>query len=58
MNNRLLELYQQREEIELMLMDPKFAASELDFAEFILEGLEAEMRDLINRGMFHMRNQA
>lgn len=58
MHNRLLELYQQREEIETMLMDPRFAASELDFAEFILEGLEAEMRDLIDRNMLHMRNQA
>ncbi len=58
MNTRLLELYQQRDDIETFLMNPNFAASELERAEFILEGLEEEMRVLINNGMFHLRNQA
>ena len=35
-----------------------FAASELDRAELILEGIEAEMRVLITDGMLHLRNQA
>jgi len=58
MNSRLLQLYVQRDEIETMLMHPNFAASELDRAELILEGIEEEMRVLINNGMFHLRNQA
>ena len=58
MNSRLLELYQQRDEIEMMVMNPNFAASELEKTEFILEGLEEEMRVLISAGMFHLRNQA
>jgi hypothetical protein len=58
MNSRLLELYQQRDEIESFLMDPKFAASEIERAEFVLEGLEEEMRHLIADNMLHLRNMA
>ena len=58
MHSRLLQLYVQRDEIEAMLMHPNFAASELDRAELILEGIEAEMRDLINENMLFLRNQA
>jgi hypothetical protein len=58
MHSRLLELYQQRDEIEMFLMDPKFAASEIERAEFILEGLEEEMRHLISDNMLHLRNMA
>jgi hypothetical protein len=58
MHTRLLQLYQQRDEIETMMMHPNFAASELDRAEFMLEDLEAEMRFLITEGMLHWRNQA
>ena len=58
MHNRLLELYQQRDDIEMMVMNPNFAASELEKTEFILEGLEEEMRVLISTGMLHLRNQA
>ncbi|HWR16761.1 MAG TPA: hypothetical protein VN577_18185 [Terriglobales bacterium] len=58
MNTRLLELYQQRDEIEAFLMDPRFAACEMERAEFVLEGLEEEMRHLITDGMLHLRNQA
>jgi len=58
MNSRLLQLYQQRDEVEMMMMHPNFAASELDRAEFILEGIEEEMRVLITDGMLHWRNQA
>ena len=58
MNTRLLQLYVQRDEIETMLMHPNFAASEMDRAELILEGIEEEMRVLITNGMFHLRNQA
>jgi len=58
MNNRLLQLYVQRDEIESMLMHPNFAASEIDRAELVLEGIEAEMRDLINDNMLFLRNQA
>ncbi|HVZ18401.1 MAG TPA: hypothetical protein VG897_14875 [Terriglobales bacterium] len=58
MNNRLLQLYVQRDEIESMIMRPNFAASEMDRAELILEGIEEEMRALINDGMLHLRNQA
>jgi len=58
MHTRLLQLYQQRDEIEMMMMHPNFAASELDRAEFILEGIEEEMRVLITDGMLHWRNQA
>jgi hypothetical protein len=58
MHNRLLELYQQRDDIEMMVMNPNFAASELERTEFILEGLEEEMRALIADSMLHLRNQA
>ena len=58
MHTRLLELYQQRDDIETFLMDPKFAASEVERTEFILEGLEEEMRALITDNMLHLRNQA
>ena len=58
MHTRLLQLYVQRDEIESMLMHPNFAASEMDRAELILEGIEEEMRTLINNGMLHFRNQA
>ena len=58
MNTRLLELYCQRDEIEMLVSNPNFAASELDRAELILEGLEEEMRHLIADGMLHLRNQA
>ena len=58
MNNRLLELYMQRDEIEAIVMNPNFAASEIDRAEFILEGLEEEMRVLITDNQLHLRNQA
>ena len=58
MHNRLLELYCQRDEIEMIVSDPKFAASGLDRAELILEGLEEEMRHLITDNMLHLRNQA
>jgi len=58
MHTRLLQLYVQRDEIEAMIMNPNFAASELDRAEMILEGIEEEMRHLITDGMLHLRNQA
>lgn len=58
MHSRLLQLYVQRDEIETMLMHPNFAASEMDRAELVLEGIEAEMRVLIESGMLHLRNQA
>jgi len=58
MHTRLLELYQQRDDIEHFLMNPNFAASEMERAEFILEGLEEEMRVLITDNMLHLRNQA
>lgn len=58
MHTRLLELYQQRDEIEAMVMNPNFAASEIERAEFILEGLEEEMRSLIADSMLHLRNMA
>lgn len=58
MNSRLLQLYVQRDEIESMIMHPNFAASELDRAELMLEGIEAEMRDLINDNLLFLRNQA
>jgi len=58
MHNRLLQLYVQRDEIETMIMHPNFAASEIDRAELILEGIEEEMRVLISNGMLHLRNQA
>ncbi len=58
MNNRLLQLYVQRDEIEMMIMHPNFAASEMDRAELVLEGIEEEMRVLITNGMLHWRNQA
>jgi len=58
MNSRLLQLYVQRDEIESMIMHPNFAASELDRAELVLEGIEAEMRDLINDNLLFLRNQA
>lgn len=58
MHSRLLQLYVQRDEIERMLMLPNFAASEIDRAELVLEGIEAEMRDLINDNMLFLRNQA
>jgi hypothetical protein len=58
MHTRLLELYQQRDDIETLLMNPNFAASEIERAEFILEGLEEEMRHLITDGMLHLRNMA
>ena len=58
MHNRLLELYQQRDDIETMVMNPNFAASELERTEFVLEGLEEEMRALITDNMLHLRNQA
>ena len=53
MHTRLLQLYEQRDEIEMMMMHPNFAASELDRAEFALEGIEEEMRVLITDGMLH-----
>ncbi len=58
MNQRLLELYCQRDEIEALVSNPNFAASEMDRAELILEGLEEEMRHLIADNMLHLRNQA
>jgi hypothetical protein len=58
MHTRLLELYQQRDDIETFLMNPNFAASEIERAEFILEGLEEEMRNLIADNMLHLRNMA
>jgi len=58
MHSRLLQLYVQRDEIEMMLMHPNFAASEMDRAELILEGIEAEMRTLIQDGQLYLRNQA
>lgn len=58
MHTRLLQLYQQRDEIETLMMHPNFAASEMDRAEFILEGIEEEMRELITKDMLHWRNQA
>jgi ribosomal protein S10 len=58
MHSRLLQLYVQRDEIESMIMHPNFAASELDRAELMLEGIEAEMRDLINDNLLFLRNQA
>jgi hypothetical protein len=48
----------QRDEIEMMVMHPYFAASELDRTEHALEDLEQEMRVLISNGMLHLRNQA
>jgi hypothetical protein len=58
MHNRLLELYCQRDEIEILVSNPNFAASGLDRAELILEGLEEEMRHLITDSLLHLRNQA
>ncbi len=58
MHNRLLQLYVQRDEIESMLMHPNFAASEIDRAELILEGIEEEMRLLIQENQLYLRNQA
>ncbi|MGZ4789456.1 MAG: hypothetical protein ACXVZX_13125 [Terriglobales bacterium] len=58
MHTRLLQLYVQRDEIETMIMNPNFAASEIDRAELILEGIEEEMRTLISNSMLHLRNQA
>ena len=58
MHSRLLQLYVQRDEIESMVSLPNFAASELDRAEFILEGIEAEMRMLIEDQQLCLRNQA
>jgi hypothetical protein len=58
MNIRLLQLYVQRDEIEMMVMHPNFAASELDRTELVLEDIEEEMRVLITNGMLHLRNQA
>ncbi|MGZ4814588.1 MAG: hypothetical protein ACXVZV_04225 [Terriglobales bacterium] len=58
MHTRLLQLYVQRDEIETMIMNPNFAASEIDRAELILEGIEDEMRTLISNSMLHLRNQA
>lgn len=58
MHSRLLQLYVQRDEIESMLMLPNFAASEMDRAELILEGIEAEMRMLIEDQQLFRRNQA
>jgi hypothetical protein len=58
MHNRLLELYCQRDEIEAIVSDTKFAASALDSVELILEGLEDEMRHLITDSQLHLRNQA
>ena len=58
MHSRLLQLYVQRDEIESMLLHPNFAASEIDRAELILEGIEAEMRALIVENQLFLRNQA
>ena len=58
MHSRLLQLYVQRDEIESMLMLPNFAASEMDRAELILEGIEEEMRILIQDQQLFLRNQA
>jgi hypothetical protein len=58
MNTRLLQLYVERDEIEMMVMHPNFAASELDRTELVIEDLEREMRVLISNGMLHLRNQA
>lgn len=58
MNSRLLQLYLQRDEIESMIMLPNFAAGELDRAEFMLKGIEAEMRMLIQDNQLYLRNQA
>lgn len=58
MHSRLLQLYVQRDEIESMLLHPNFAASELDRAELILEGIEEEMRILIQDHQLFLRNQA
>ncbi len=58
MHSRLLQLYVQRDEIESMLLLPNFAASELDRAELILEGIEEEMRILIQDQQLFLRNQA
>ena len=58
MHSRLLQLYVQRDEIESMLLHPNFAASEIDRAELILEGIEAEMRTLIVENQLFLRNQA
>ena len=58
MHTRLLQLYVQRDEIEMMIMHPNFAASELDRAELILEVSEEEIRAGITDSMLHLRNQA
>jgi hypothetical protein len=58
MNSRLLQLYVQRDEIESMLLLPNFAASEIDRAELVIEGLEEEMRILIQENQLYLRNQA
>jgi len=58
MHSKLLQLYVQRDEIETMMMHPNFAASEMDRAELMLEGIEEEMRHLITDSMLHLRNQA
>lgn len=58
MHSRLLQLYLQRDEIESMLLHPNFAASELDRAELMLEGIEAEMRMLIEDQQLFLRNHA
>ena len=58
MNTRLLELYCQRDEIEAIVSNPNFAASGLDSAETIIEGLEEEMRHLITDNLLHLRNLA
>jgi len=42
----------------MIVSNPNFAASGLDRAELILEGLEEEMRHLICDNMLHLRNQA
>lgn len=58
MHSRLLQLYVQRDEIESMVSLPNFAASELDRTEFVLEGIEEEMRILIQDQQLFLRNQA
>jgi len=56
--SKLLQLYVQRDEIETMLLHPNFAASELDRAALVLEGIEEEMRALICDNLLYLRNQA
>ncbi len=58
MHSRLLQLYVQRDEIESMILHPNFAASEIDRAELIIEGIEAEMRMLIEDQQLFLRNLA